>query len=236
MKINFKKLALVSFVSSSALLAACGGDPSLTVSGTAATGLAVVGTVTATCKSGSGTASSNASGSYTVTITNGEGPCLIKVVSGSTTLYSVSSGTGATQIANVTPLTNLFVNYLLNAGSGAVPASPEDWFAAPATTTFLASTPSVTAQVANFIPFVQAYALTLPGAPVIVVPTTFLSTVFAAGAAPTANADDEALEALGAAGVWDATGTPDADVITAVVTETEQTVLTVLTGTTGAGG
>ena len=233
MKINFKKLALVSFVSSSALLAACGGDPSLTVSGTAATGLAVVGTVTATCKSGSGTASSNASGSYTVTITNGEGPCLIKLVSGTTTLYSVSSGTGATQIANVTPLTNLFVTYLLNAGTVTVPTA-EDWFAA--NTTFLASTPSVTAQVANFIPFVQAYALTLPGAPVIVVPTTFLSTVFAAGAAPTANADDEALEALGDAGVWDATGTPDADVITAVVTETEQTVLTVLTGTTGAGG
>ena len=230
MKINFKKLALVSFVSSSALLAACGGDPSLTVSGTAATGLAVVGTVTATCKSGSGTASSNASGSYTVTITNGEGPCLIKVVSGSTTLYSVSSGTGATQIANVTPLTNLFVTYLSSAGAGATP-TPEDWFAAPATKTLLASTPSVTAQIAPFATFVK----TLPGASAITVPTTFLSTAFAAGAAPTANADDQVLEALKTASVVTSTGAPAAGITTLIETATTVIVLTVLTGTTGAG-
>jgi hypothetical protein len=81
-----------------------GGDWVLTVKGTAATGAAINGgAVTATCKTGTGTATSNSEGSFTVTITNGVGPCLVTItpVGSTTPLYSITSGSGATQTANI---------------------------------------------------------------------------------------------------------------------------------------
>lgn len=212
---RMNKLSILSLVvGGSAMLAACGGNPPLNVSGTAATGLALDGaTITATCKSGNGTATSNASGTYSVTVVNGEGPCLIKAVKGTTTLYSVSTGVGANQTANVTPLTNLFVTYLLNSGTSTPAASPEAWFATSAVQATLADTAKVTTYIAPFIAAVNA----LPGASAITIPTTFLSTAFVAGSTPTSDPLDIVLEALKTAAVVTATGAASTSTSTAIV-------------------
>src|SRR5438034_5331221 len=121
MVMRLNKIALASLVlGGSALLAACGGGggssgSALTLKGTAATGAPVVGAVTATCKSGTGTATSNPDGSFTVVVNNGVGPCLLAITPpGGAPIYSVTSGSGATQTANITPMTNLLVSYLRN--------------------------------------------------------------------------------------------------------------------------
>ena len=95
--------------------------PTLQVSGTAATGLALAGSaVDVKCAAGTGTATTDASGAFMLTIADGALPCIIKVtgnVNGTTvTLHSVTeAGTGegsTTAIANVTPLTEMIVAQL----------------------------------------------------------------------------------------------------------------------------
>lgn len=99
-----------------AMLAACGdgSDSALNVTGTAATGLAIDGgAVSVQCKSGTGTATTSSTGTYTVGISNGQGPCLITVVTkdGLTTLRSIAEfSTSSQAVANVTPITNAIVN------------------------------------------------------------------------------------------------------------------------------
>ena len=107
------------------VLAACGGGgggassdtatptpvtpASLTLSGTAATGKAVVGAVAAICSTGTGTATSLANGSYQITVSGGVLPCIVKITDASSgaVLHSVATGSGATATVNITPLTEL---------------------------------------------------------------------------------------------------------------------------------
>ena len=80
------------------------------ISGTAAVGLALANaTVDVKCASGSGTGTTGADGKFSVTIANAVRPCVLSVqVPGGTTLHSVvESGTGATVVANISPLTEL---------------------------------------------------------------------------------------------------------------------------------
>ncbi len=100
-------------------LVACGGggggdsgsgSTSLTLKGTAATGAAIAaGAVDAKCASGTGTATTAADGSFTVNIANATLPCLLRVTSGATVLHSLAAGSGASTVANITPLTQLVV-------------------------------------------------------------------------------------------------------------------------------
>ena len=107
-----------------AALAACGGGGgdatvstpitpapnTLTITGTAATGLAIAGaTVTGKCKVGSGTATTLANGTFTLTVTDGQLPCVLQVTNpaDSTKLHTLAFGTGSTAIANITPLTEM---------------------------------------------------------------------------------------------------------------------------------
>lgn len=111
------------------LVAGCGGGgggSSLQLSGTAATGAALADAqVEVQCAQGEGSATTNASGGYTVHVGSGQLPCLVQV-KGTTaggvevTLHSIADEAGPDGVitANVTPVTEMIVAYLL----GALPA------------------------------------------------------------------------------------------------------------------
>lgn len=233
---RLKKVSAVALaISGSVMLAGCGGDPWITVSGVAAKGEALPGAaVTVSCASGSGSATTSSTGTYSSQFI-GVGPCLIKAVSGTTALYSFTTGTGDAK-ANVTPMTNMFVTYLANSGTNAY-ATPETFFAA--STAFLSNTATVTSFVAPFIavvntllpPTAQLDATALSG---------FLTASFTAGAD---NPIDNALETLKAEAVVTETGVPSTSTTEAVkeaaddqVTPGEGVTATGATGGTGASG
>lgn len=111
-----------------AALAACGDGSgsatnhaettTLTVTGTAATGLAIPGaTVTGKCKVGTGTATTLADGSYTLTVTDGHLPCVLQInnpedgIKLHTVVVGIESTASAT--ANITPLTEMATAHVL---------------------------------------------------------------------------------------------------------------------------
>jgi pimeloyl-ACP methyl ester carboxylesterase len=102
------------------LLAACGGGTTYQISGLAATGAALPGaTVTAKCISGTTvTGTTAADGTFTLVLSNGQAmPCMLQVAKGDTTLHSIATESGRT---NVTPLSDLVVTKAL--GSDAATA------------------------------------------------------------------------------------------------------------------
>ena len=232
MRMNKISLACV-VLGGSALLAACGGggdgDAALTVKGTAAVGAPLVGAITATCKTGTGSATSNSDGTYTVAIVGGVGPCLLKIQPATgATLYSITSGSGATQTANITPMTNMLVTYLLNV-PGMKAATPEAWFAQPVVKTLLTDTTGLSNRITNdFLPALKALLPTLS-----VNSTDFLFTAFVANPASATDAD---LEKLKTAGVVTSTGAPSAAAASALATSAaNDTPVVGATGATGAG-
>lgn len=108
----------------SSMVIGCGGGgsskattpTSTTFTGTAAIGAAITNaSVTAICSTGTGTATTNSNGAYSMTLSSSTAalPCLLKVTSGATTLYSaVYSGQST---ANITPITHLIVSNALGA-------------------------------------------------------------------------------------------------------------------------
>ena len=233
MRMNKISLACV-VLGGSALLAACGGgggdgDAALTLKGTAAVGAPLVGAITATCKTGTGSATSNSDGTYTVAIVGGVGPCLLKIQPATgATLYSITSGSGATQTANITPMTNMLVTYLLNV-PGMKAATPEAWFAQPVVKTLLTDTTGLSTRITrDFLPALKALLPTLS-----VNSTDFLFTAFVANPASATDAD---LEKLKTAGVVTSTGEPSAAAASALVTSAaNDTPVVGATGATGAG-
>ena len=237
------KLSLACLVlGGSALLTACGGGggssggislgggSSLTLNGTAATGAPVVGAVSATCKSGTGTATSNLDGSFTVVVSGGVGPCLLSITpAGGTPIYSITSGSGATQTANITPMTNLLVSYLRNV-PGMTAADPAAWFALPAVKTLLADTTALTARIVNdFVPALKTLLPTLS-----VANAGFLFTPFVAS--PTGSTTDADLEKLKTANIVTSTGAPSTTTTNSLKTAaSNDTAVVTPTGATGAG-
>jgi hypothetical protein len=199
---RFNKISLASMLlGGSMLLAACGGSgggggigggSDLTVRGTAAIGKALVGPLSVTCKTGTGTGTSNSDGSFTVVINNGVGPCLLTMTVNGATLYSISSGSTATQTANLTPMTTLLVNYLRNV-PGMTAASPEAWFALPQVKTLLADTAALTKRIVeDFIPALKA--LVPAGTTLSLTDAGFLFTTFTPN--PSTSSTDADLEKL----------------------------------------
>ena len=189
----------------------------------------MVGAVTATCKTGTGSTTSNSDGTYTVAIVGGVGPCLLKIQPATgATLYSITSGSGATQTANITPMTNMLVTYLLNV-PGMKAATPEAWFAQPVVKTLLTDTTGLSNRITNdFLPALKALLPTLS-----VNSTDFLFTAFVANPASATDAD---LEKLKTAGVVTSTGEPSAATASALVTSAaNDTPVVGATGATGAG-
>ncbi len=203
---KIKKIALASLVlGGGLLLSACGGGgdsgsggSKLTLNGTAAVGKPVIGSVAATCKTGVGTAASNADGSYTININGGVGPCLLKITptDGTAVMYSISSGSGATQTANITPITSYLVSYLRSVPGMNTAASPEAWFALPSVGALLANTTVLNERIVrDFLPALKAL---VPG--LSISSESFLSTAFIANpASSTADADLEKLKTVLAA-------------------------------------
>ena len=233
MRMNKISLACV-VLGGSALLAACGGgggdgDAALTLKGTAAVGAPLVGAITATCKTGTGSATSNSDGTYTVAIVGGVGPCLLKIQPATgATLYSITSGSGATQTANITPMTNMLVTYLLNV-PGMKAATPEAWFAQPVVKTLLTDTTGLSTRITrDFLPALRTLLPTLS-----VANTDFLFMAFVANPASATDAD---LEKLKTAGVVTSTGAPSAATASALATSAaNDTPVVGATGATGAG-
>ena len=166
------------------LLTACGGGgggSDLTLRGTAAIGDPVVGPVSATCKEGRGTSPSNSDGSFSVVINNGVGPCLLSMTIPNTTnmLYSVTSGSTATQTANLTPMTTLMVEYLRNLPNMPSTQNPQDWFASPVTKLFLSDPQTLTTRIQDgFIPSLNS--LLPPNTAPFALNANFLRTTFIA--------------------------------------------------------
>jgi len=192
-------------------------------------GAPLVGAVTATCKTGTGSTTSNSDGTYTVAIVGGVGPCLLKIQPATgATLYSITSGSGATQTANITPMTNMLVTYLLNV-PGMKAATPEAWFAQPVVKTLLTDTTGLSTRITrDFLPTLKALLPTLS-----VNSTDFLFTAFVANPASATDAD---LEKLKTAGVVTSTGAPSAATASALATSAANATPVVgATGATGAG-
>lgn len=190
-----RTLSLLAGVSAAIVLAACGSPDALTITGTAAKGNALSGAaVTATCATGTGTATVAADGSYRVDVIDGTGPCLLKVVSGPSTFYSVTTGTGSSVVANVTPLTSLFVDYLRSLpGASSGTATPEAWFANSAARNLLANTTEVQSRaVDGFLPYVRTTAGLTPAQ--LPASLAFLSTSFVTD--PATSVQDAVLEIL----------------------------------------
>ena len=190
-----RTLSLLAGVAAAVALAACGSPDALKITGTAAKGNALSGgSVTATCATGTASSTVASDGSYRVDVVDGAGPCLLKVTSGSSTFYSVTTGTGSSFVANVTPLTNLFVEYLRNLpGASSGTATPEVWFANSAARNLLASTTEVQTRAVNgFLPYIRTAAgLTTAQLPASL---EFLSTSFVTD--PTTSVQDAVLEIL----------------------------------------
>ena len=218
MKTTVKRLAL-GFASAGILtIYGCGGgsssatttsDVTTTFKGVAATGKALANaTVNITCAAGAESTTSKPDGSYSVDIKNITLPCALKAASsdGTTVLYSVTSATATssnTQVANITPLTQLLVANL----AGTEPAA---FFS-----NFSASTASNVTDSA--IGAAQTAVLsTLSNAGIDVAGLTSTNLVSGAlVAGSSTNAYDVALEALGAK--LTSSGTTLATLTTAVV-------------------
>jgi hypothetical protein len=124
---NLTKFILLGVASTAmATLVGCGGGNSETVyglTGVAATGVAIKeAKVEVKCVSGSPTSTTtSATGFYGVAITNGVGPCLVKVSQpGKEPLYSITPpGSTGSAIANVNPISDAIVKALVaSKGSG----------------------------------------------------------------------------------------------------------------------
>ncbi|MCX7241265.1 MAG: Ig-like domain-containing protein [Burkholderiales bacterium] len=186
-------------LASAALLAACGGGgsapyvplvASLTLSGTAASGLAIAGaTITAKCQTGSGSATTLADGSYQLVISGGVLPCMLEVSNpaDSSKLHSVASGSGIAATANITPLTEMLTARVLG-------SEPVTFFAAFDATTASRTITTATVQAAQ-----ADVALVLAGTVDTSSIGSFVSTAFRpATAANTAGGDtqDKLLDTL----------------------------------------
>lgn len=82
----------------------------LTLTGTAATGLAIPGApVSGKCKVGTGSATTLDDGGYTLKIADGQLPCVLQITNpvDGNKIHSVAFGSGDSATANITPLTEM---------------------------------------------------------------------------------------------------------------------------------
>jgi len=239
---TFKWLLAAGMVST---LVACGGDggsdpvtpppvpkKTLTIVGTAATGLAIAnGAVTATCRVGSGTATSGANGDYTVTTVattaDAVGPCVLTAAtSGGAILRSFAPGDGAR--ANITPLTELLVSYVATQTGAGATSNPATLVANTNLQNVISNNTVLTASANKLIDVLKATA----GSD-LVIPSNFLNTPLVAATATNPNAGDaldKVLDILKARAVITPSGAPSTAVAQAAVQNAGQNTITGATG------
>jgi hypothetical protein len=205
------------YTASFTLLSSCGGSacigfdgcgtgtglPAVSISGTAATGKALIGaTVSVSCTQGSGAALSDNGGNYNISF-NGTPPCIVTATSGATTLHSVVFAGGT---FNTTPETDLILVYLA-AQLGTSESNLIANFAGNAQYQQVLENQSdvLAAQSAVVTSLQSAYSLTL-AAP------AFLTTPFVVGQ-PGVDSD---LTALQKAGALDSNGMPGSAAVSLV--------------------
>lgn len=239
---TFKWLLAAGMVST---LVACGGDggsdpvtpppvpkKTLTIVGTAATGLAVAnGPVAAACRVGSGTATTAADGTYTVTAADANadavGPCVLQVTTaGGAALRSFATGDG--QRANITPLTELLVNYVATQAGAAGNANAAALVTNTAVQTVLSTPTLLNASVTNLI-----QVITTAAGGGVTIPANFLNAPMTAATSANPNAGDaldKVLDTLKAKAVITPSGAPSTAVAQAAVTNANQHKVTGATG------
>jgi hypothetical protein len=216
----FVRPALAALCTASlATLAACGGSscigldgcggggapPTVALSGTAATGIALANaTISLSCAQGSGSTASDGGGHYAITL-NAVTPCIITGTSGGTSLHSLAFSGGT---FNTTPETELMLVYI----AAQLGTTENNLIASLAGNAqyqqVLANQADVqAAQSAVVTNLQQHYALTL-AAP------TFLTTPFTVGQ-PGVDSD---LDALATAGAIDSNGMPDPSAVSLLET------------------
>jgi hypothetical protein len=237
----FKLVLMAGMVSA---LAACGGgdDPApvtppppvttyaMTMTGTAATGAAIDnGNVSVACKVGSATATTDTKGAYTVKVpVPGEGPCIISVTKGALTLRSIAAGDGAK--ANVTPLSEMLVQYIAVSSGAGVSATATQMVQNANVRTIVTSPTMMAATVNQVIQVVQTAA-----GPGVTVPADFLTgALVPKDSTNPGNALDQVLEILKAKNVVTPGGQVATDVIQKVIDDAKDN--TVTGGTGGSGG
>ncbi len=216
-------------------IAACGGGTdykapptpqNLTIKGTAAKGAAISGgLVTVACKVGTGTATTGSDGTYTVLTTDpSSGPCVVTVTTGGVALRSIAAGNGST--ANVTPLTEMLVDYVVKQSGLADTSSAAAIAASGNFATIVNSPTTLNASAAAVVAVLKAnFGVT--------VPADFLSATLVPASGSTAgNAQDQALDALVKANVVSSNGNPTAAADAAVA---KDAAAHTLTGATGGG-
>ena len=216
-------------------LSACGGGidykpiqsapQTLTIKGTAAKGAAISGgAVSVVCKLGTGAATTNADGTYTVTTSDpSQAPCLITVTSGTTVLRSIAPANNA--VANVTPLSEMLVAYVVKQSGLADGAAPSAIATSTAFSTIVTTPATLAASATQVVTVLKSLGVT--------VPADFLSaTLVAASGSGQGNAQDAALDALKTAGVVTASGAPTATASAAIATDAAKHTIT---GATGGG-
>lgn len=132
-KQSFTFRFVLTTIALASVLTACGGSDgvtpaasALTVTGTAATGLAIPGAIiSGKCKVGTGTATTLADGSYSLTVAGGQLPCVLQITNPAdgSKLHTVVVGTASSAKANITPLTEMVSARVLG-------STPKAYFAA----------------------------------------------------------------------------------------------------------
>jgi hypothetical protein len=192
MRVNVNRVALALASAGILTIYGCGGGggsspaaSSLSISGTAASGAAIAGgTVDVKCATGTGTATTNADGTYTVSISNGAAPCMLRVTSGSTVLFSALES-GATS-ANISPLTQLVV-------ANALGSDPATVFSAGVSSSTNISAATLSTAVTNVQTALAGLGLSLSGV------DPLKSTLTAATDTTAGNAQDKQIDGLMAA-------------------------------------
>ena len=192
MKISLRIPSLAIVITAASLLSACGGGDgsavaSATVSGTAATGVAIAsGTVTLKCVAGtSGVVTTNTDGSFSIDVSSATLPCVGRVD------YKDAGGIArklhtfikATGIANITPVTELLVASL----TGGAASNAFDNFDGTAVKGFTA------AQIKAAADAVKAYLQTILGVDINNLGDDPIGTKFAA---KTGNSDGDKFDKI----------------------------------------
>jgi hypothetical protein len=233
------KLVLVAGMVST--LAACGGDNdpitpppamtfAMTMTGTAATGAAIGrGNISAVCRVGSAITATAENGSYTVkVVAPGEGPCIISVTKGDLTLRSIATGDGSK--ANVTPLSEMLVQYIAVSSGAGVDATAAQLVQSANVRTIVTNPTMMAATVTQVAQIVETAA-----GPGVTVPTDFLTgALVPKDATNPGNALDQVLELLKTRNVVTPGGEVAAEVIQQVIDNANENPLT--GGTGGSGG
>lgn len=215
-------------------LAACGGGSDdndaqserVSINGTASIGGAMINRpIAVVCKTGSGATTSDENGKFSVFIDDAVGPCVLSTTvagTGGATLRSIAKGDGS--VANITPLTELLVQYVsiqTGAQVGATAAGvPLATIATnPKVASVLNNSVTLNNSAARLVAAIKTGAGTSGAS--LTIPTDFLGANLVAKSATvaTGNEQDLVLDRMRSLNLVSALGAPSTGIVDAVTTD-----------------